>query len=319
MNDVNDQILNDHLDDLSVVLPCYNEEKNIEELYNRIILTIQKLKIKKYKVIFIDDGSSDKTWEKINLLKQKNINSIIGLKLVRNFGHQLALFAGLNLCKSKFILTMDADLQDPPELLEKMYSTILEKKVNIVLCQRSSSDEKIIKKITSKLFYYIFNIFSQTKIDNDSSDFKLFDRKVFETLLLFKENNPFIRGIISWTGYKKSILKFERPVRKHGRSGWAMSKMINFSIDAFFGFSTLPQRISFYFSLIFFIFFVLLLLFNFYSLLTGNINYSVLNYNLIILIISLLFLILGIITEYLGRSYNELKNRPKYLIEKILK
>ncbi len=305
--------------EISVIAPCFNEELNLNEFYKRMINSIKETKIKKYEIIFIDDGSEDKTWEIINKLTNINKN-IIGIKLLRNFGHQNAILSGLKNANGKYILTIDCDLQDPPELLNNIYKKIKNKKVNIVSCQRNRRRENFFKKITANIFYSLFNLLSYTTIKKQVSDFKIFDRNVLDFINSLNENDPFLRGLISWPGFKEEIELFDRPKRKHGVTGWSISKMFNFSMNAFFGFSNFPMRLSFIICVILSIIFIIFGGYALISYLTGNIVKGWTSIFLVIILFNIFnFFILGLISEYTGRIYLEVKKRPRYLIDKILK
>ena len=305
--------------EITVIAPCYNEELNLSEFYTRIIKSIDEINVKNYELIFIDDGSKDKTWEIINELSNKN-KSIIGIKLLKNFGHQNALLSGFKNASGKYILTIDCDLQDPPELLKNIYNKIRNKDINIVSCQRSTRKDNLFKKITSNIFYFLFNLLSYTKINKQVADFKIFDRKVLNFINSLNENDPFLRGLISWPGFKEEIELFDRPIRKHGVTGWSISKMFNFSMNAFFGFSNFPMRLSFIICFILSIIFIIFGAYAFISYLAGNIVRGWTSIFLVIILFNIFnFFILGLISEYTGRIYLEVKQRPRYLIEKILK
>ena len=225
--------------EITIIAPCFNEEKNIDEFYSRIISQLDKLQIQNYKIIFIDDGSIDNSWDKIFRLTKFN-KKVNGIQLSRNFGHQNAILSSLKYINSKYTMFIDTDLQDPPELLPKMYTKIKDEKINMVYGKRIRNNENFFKKIFSKFFYYLFNYFSDTKIPRNVSDFRIIDEKVLTNLIKFEEQDPFIRGLISWVGFQSSSVEFIREKRKKGNSGWSNKKMINFSISAFMGFSTFP-------------------------------------------------------------------------------
>ncbi len=303
--------------ELTVVAPCFNEEKNIKEFYERINKIISNLNVLNYQIIFIDDGSSDGTWSCIKTLSDNNKN-ILGIKLSRNFGHQNAIKSSFEYINSKYTLFIDADLQDPPELLEEMYVKIINEKLNVVYAKRNKRNDNIFKKITAKIFYTFFNFISSIKIPSEVSDFKIIDEKVFNQLIKLNEAEPFLRGLITWTGFKQSPIYFDRVKRKRGKSGWSLKKMFNFSMNAFFGFSIFPMRLSFIISIILSIIFIL---FGTHALYTYYIGKNIPGWTSIFLIIILFnifqFFILGLISEYTGRIYLEVKKRPSYVIDKI--
>ena len=305
--------------EISIIAPCFNEEKNIEIFLKRTLKTISKLKIKNYEIIFIDDGSKDQTWsviKKINLLDKK----IIGIKFQKNFGHQNAILAGLKVSRGNYTIVIDVDLQDPPELIEQMYRKIKKEKYNIISCQRNSRKDSMFKKITANIFYSVFNYLSKTKIKKQVSDFKIFDKKVLKFMNSLEEYDPFIRGIMVWPGFNEGIINFDRDHRLHGKSGWSLSKMFNFSLNAFFGFSNLPMRLSFIICLFLSVVFLIFAVYALMSYFSGNIVRGWTSIFLLIVLFNIFnFFILGLISEYTGRIYLEIKKRPRYVVEKILK
>jgi glycosyltransferase involved in cell wall biosynthesis len=303
---------------IAVIAPCYNEEKNISFFYDRLLQVIKKLDIE-YKIYFIDDGSADSTWEVIKKLKSIDDN-IIAIKLSRNFGHQSAISAGIQIVEGDYIVFLDVDLQDPPELVKDMYDKMISTNSNIIYAQRNKSKESFFKKTTSGLFYKIFNFLSEIKIPESTSDFRIIDKKVLIQLKKFKEQNPFYRGIVTWVGFKSEKITFDRPNRESGATGWSLKKMINFSLDGILGFSNFPMRFSFYLSFSMSLIFIVLSLYALYSYLTFN---TVPGWTSIFLIVSffniIIFFLLGLISEYVGRIYLETKNRPIFIIDEEIK
>ncbi len=299
---------------ITIIGPCYNEENNLDEYLERITKVLGKLNLE-YKIILVDDGSKDKTWQKIleNSKKNKKIN---GIKFTKNFGHQSAIMAGINSADSDYVFFSDVDLQDPPELLEKMYYEILSKKINIVFGKRLNNNENFFKKYTSILFYKFFNLLSDTKIHEQTSDFLLMDKKVLNELKKIKEKDIFLRGLIPWFGFNSTYLEFKREKRGKGNSGWTFKKMIDFSLTAFLSFSNFPMRLSFYLSLISIVIFLSLSIFAIYSYLSTSV---VRGWTSLFLVISffntIIFLILGIMGEYIGRTYINSKEKPLYVID----
>lgn len=300
---------------INIIAPCYNEELNIDEYLNRVLKTLEILKID-YKIFLIDDGSQDRTWEKI-LENCKNNKNIQGIKLSRNFGHQAAIMAGLNYADSQYTFVCDVDLQDPPELLELMYEKIISKNYNVIFAKRLGNNENFFKKYSSILFYKIFNLIADIKINEQTSDFFLIDKIVLKELKKIKDKDIFLRGIIPWYGFSVDQVEFKREKRKKGISGWHFGKMIHFSLTAILSFSNFPIRVSFFLSFISIIIFIFLTLFAIYSYLTNN---YIKGWTSIFLTISffntIIFFLLGIMAEYVGRIYINGKERPLYFIEK---
>ena len=299
---------------LSVIVPCLNEENHLIEFKSRIIKVINDLSIT-YKIYFIDDGSTDKSWEIIKDFSNEDIN-ILGIKLSKNFGHQNAISAGFQSANSDYVLIMDADLQDPPELLHDMYNKISKNNLNVVYAKRIKSNENLFKKFTSKIFYIIFNALSDVKIPRDTSDFRIIDKKILNEIKKLSEKDIFYRGLIPWMGFKSDFVEFERKNRKQGQSGWTLVKMFNFAITALTSFSSIPIRLSFYLCFFMSIIFIFNSVYALYSYLQNN---TVKGWTSIVLIISffniIVFFILGIISEYVGKIYTEIKNRPNFIID----
>ena len=299
---------------LSIIVPCLNEENNLIEFKSRIIKVINDLSIT-YKIYFIDDGSTDKSWEIIKNFSSNDKN-ILGLKLSKNFGHQNAISAGFQYANSDYVLIIDADLQDPPELLFDLYNKISKNNFNVVYAKRIKSNENFFKKFTSKIFYIIFNSLSNIKIPRDTSDFRIIDKKILNEIKKLSEKDIFYRGLIPWMGFKSDFVEFERKNRKHGQSGWTLAKMFNFAITALTSFSSIPIRLSFYLCFLMSIIFIFNSLYALYSYLQND---TVKGWTSIVLIISffniIVFFILGIISEYVGKIYTEIKNRPNFIID----
>ena len=304
------------MESLTVIGPCYNESENIDEFLLRIIKTINKIGLD-YKIILIDDGSKDNTWKKI--IEHSKVNQKIhGIKFTRNFGHQAAIMAGINLADSDYTFCSDVDLQDPPELLEGMFKKIDNEKNDIVFGKRIKNNENFFKKYSSIAFYKFFNKLSKTKINEQTSDFMLMSRRVVNELKKVEDQDLFLRGLIPWFGFKTNFIEFERAQRKKGKSGWSFSKMIDFSLTAFLSFSDFPMRLSFVLSLISIIFFLFLSLFAIYSYITNEV---VKGWTSLFLIISffntIIFFVMGIMAEYIGRIYLNSKRKPLYVVDKI--
>ncbi len=305
--------------DISVVVPCYNEEDNIAELYQRLINTFNKNKLDLDKIILIDDGSRDDTWKKITQLQQLNKKEILGIKFSRNFGHQNAVIAGLTYCKSDLVLIIDADLQDPPEILGEMMLEMKKNKANAVFAKRISRQDTKFKKITASFFYRLFNKFSSTKIPEDVGDFRLIDKKIYNHLINFSEQNPFIRGLVPWTGFKQVPVNYHRNHRSKGKTGYGFFKMLNFTIDGILSFSNLPIRLAYITSVISIFLLIVLIFYTLLGYFKGNTIPGWTSLTVIILFFnSLNFFILALLGEYIGRIFNETKKRPRYIVSEVL-
>jgi len=311
--------LNNNTPEISVIIPVYNEEGNIIELYNRLVLEIERLIKTNYEIIFIDDGSKDQTWDLINNLNSRN-SFVKGIKLSRNFGHQNALKAGLDFSKGKAVISLDGDLQQPPELISKFYN-YWKKGFDIVYGSRV--DTKGVpkwKEMTSSLFYKFLNYLSDTKLDKGSSDFRLLDRKVVNELKKFNENLLFLRGIVGWIGFNSKAINYTAEKRFHGKTKYSFMKMIKFGLDGIMSFSIKPLRVAtitgFLISFIAFgyIIYALLVRFVFFTALPGWTSILV----WVLFIGGIQLICIGIAGEYIGKLFLEVKKRQIYVVDKIL-
>ncbi len=299
---------------LSIIVPCYNEESNLIKLLSRIEKILFEINID-YNILFIDDGSTDQSWKIISSLAAKN-SKITGIKLTRNFGQEYALKVGFDNSSSDYVFSLDADLQDPPELLKEMFIKMKKDKLNIVYAQRLKNNESFFKKYSSYLFYLVFNIVCKIKIPQQVSDFRLIDQKVLNELKKIDENDLFYRGLIPWTGFKSGFVKFERQKRESGETGMSVSSMLDHALIGIFNFSNFPMKLSFFITFIMIIIFLLFSIYTLYTFSTGDVIRGWTSTVLVISFISIgIFFILGIISEYVGRIYKEVKKRPKYIIE----
>ena len=303
---------------ITIIGPCFNESENIDEYLKRIIKILEKLKLD-YQIILVDDGSIDTTWNKILENSKKNIN-IHGIKFTRNFGHQSAIMAGINFADSEYVFFSDVDLQDPPELLEQMFEKITQNKLDAVFGKRSKNKESFFKKYSSIAFYKFFNVISNTKISEQTSDFILINQKVLKELKKIKDKDIFLRGLIPWFGFNIGYVEFQREKRKKGNSGWSISKMLEFSLTALLSFSNFPMRLSFILSLISIISFITLTFFALFSYISTDV---VKGWTSLFLVISffntIIFFVLGIMAEYVGRIYLNSKDKPLYVVDQISK
>ncbi|MFZ3060719.1 MAG: glycosyltransferase family 2 protein [Candidatus Methanoperedens sp.] len=301
---------------VSIIIPCYNEAGNIKVLYQKILEQINKLGVG-YELIFIDDGSIDETFNIIKSLHKENPN-VKSVSFSRNFGHQAAIIAGLDFCKGECAIMMDADLQHPPELIPEMIS-LWEDGFEIVNTIRDeTSGQTFFKKLTSRSFYKLINMVSKTKIEAGSADFRLLDRKVIESFKEIGEYSIFIRGMVNWMGFNSTQIHYKSSERFSGVSKYSIRKMISFALDGITSFSSMPLHISMVLglliSLLSFIYLVYALYIRFFT------NEALEGWTSII--ISVLFIggiqliSIGILGEYLGKIFYEVKKRPRYIINK---
>lgn len=301
--------------DLSVIIPIYNEESIIPELYDRLQQTVSQIS-KNYELIFINDGSKDLSLATIKKISQSD-ERVLYINLSRNFGHQIAVSAGLDVCRGKANVIIDGDLQDPPELITELYSKYSEGYEVVYAKRMERKGESLFKILTAKLFYRVLNSLTTIEIPLDTGDFRLIDRKVVDYLKLMPEQNKFLRGQIAWLGFRQTEVLFNRDIRKHGKTGYSFGKMLKFALDGITGFSDLPLQlvtklgVTISILSLFIIFYALYAHFILKQTITGWTS----------IIISSMFiggiqlLSIGIIGEYIGRINKNLINRPLYIVE----
>ena len=227
---------------LSCVVPCYNEERTIEELYRRLSTACRSSGTSDYEIILINDGSEDGTWQLIEKLCEADPH-VVGIDLARNHGHQLALTAGLETARGDLVFILDADLQHPPELLGEMLAVMDREKSDVVYGRRRKRDvENWFKRWSAALFYRVLEYLSDTKIPRDTGDFRLVRRRVIDVLNKMPEHDRFIRGMIAWIGFKQVAFDYDRAQRFAGETKYSLGKMTALAADAFTGFSIAPLR-----------------------------------------------------------------------------
>lgn len=309
---------------LSIVVPCYNEQEVIDETAKQLSVVLTDL-IKdgsvssKSFILFVNDGSKDETWEKISVLHKSN-PLVCGVNLAKNTGHQNALMAGLQTAKSlsDVMVTIDADLQDDVSAIKSMIAEYFNGNEVIYGVRSSRKKDTFFKKFTAQLFYKFMSFLGVQTVYNHA-DYRMMSRRAVEYLFEFKERNLFLRGIVPTIGFKSSTVYYERSERFAGETKYPFSKMLNFAIDGVTSFSVKPLRIIF---IVGFLFLFLTIIAGIYVL------YQYLNHNVVSgwssLILSLWFIgsiviiSLGIIGEYIGKIYTEVKGRPRFNIESIL-
>ncbi len=301
---------------LSIVVPVYNEIEAIELFYKELTHVISTMNIS-YEILFIDDGSSDGTIEKIHHFAEHDTH-IIGIKLSRNFGHQIALFAGLSEASGNHILMMDGDLQHPPELIPELWEQALAD-FDVVFTVRKA-DESIgwFKKFSSKAFYKVFSYLTDVKLEKNTADFRLISRKVCDEIRNMDERDLFLRGIFSWVGFTQKKVEYIAPERVRGTSKYNLKKMLSLSISGITSFSTVPIRLSLLLCA-----FSLFVAFSYsvYALyVKAVLDKAVQGWTSLLILMSIffsgLYIMLGIIGEYIAKIHIETKKRPRYIIEK---
>lgn len=299
---------------LSIIIPVYNEEKALPKLFPRLLPVIERYN---YELIFVDDGSQDKTVELIKKQALKN-QRIKLIRFQRNFGHQIALSCGYHFAKGDCVVTLDADLQDPPEVIHKMIQE-WKKGYKIVYGQRLDREtDSVFKRKTADLFYKLINKLSDVPIPAHVADFRLLDKEVVKFLNSLKEKSRFLRGLVAWPGYESTIVQYKREKRAGGKTHYSLAKMIAFALEGIISFSTKPLQLATYLG---FASSILGLLGIAYAII-GKIFFS--QYWITgwtALFVSIMFMggvqlvTIGIIGEYIGKIYKELQNRPLYIIK----
>jgi len=300
---------------LSIVTPCFNEQEVLPAFFDRITAACSGLG--SYEVVFVDDGSTDETWRLIGQLALKDPH-VVAVRLSRNHGHQLALTAGLAQAAGDRILIIDADLQDPPELLNEM-SKIMDQGADVVYGQRRHrSGESAFKLATAHFFYRLLSLLTDVDIPKDTGDFRLISRRVLLAFNAMPERQRFIRGMISWIGFVQVPLAYDRDVRAAGRSKYPLRKMVRFALDAVTSFSTTPLRIASWLGVAVG---ALSLAAIIYLIIAHYLGYTIPGWTSLIVVVlfvgALQLFVLGIIGEYLGRLFIESKGRPLYTIAEV--
>ncbi len=304
---------------LSVVIPCYNEAEGLGELRRRVEAVCKEVAGASWEVLLIDDGSQDVTRQIIRDIVKGSPN-FVGIFLSRNHGHQLALTAGLTQARGKMILIIDADLQDPPELLPRMMA-MMDQGHDVVYGQRSSrKGETAFKRGTAALFYRILNRLTDTNIPVDTGDFRLMSRRALDVLLSMPEQHRFIRGMVSWIGFSQVPLLYDRDERFAGETKYPLSKMLTLTVDALTSFSIVPLRLATWLGLFVASLSVPLFIYIFGSWITGQTVSGWASMTLIVVILgSTQLIVVGIIGEYVGRMYMQSKARPLFILEEVLR
>lgn len=297
---------------ISIVIPVLNEERNIPILYSQIKETLPNTASE---IIFVNDGSQDLSQKVIEDLTQKDKNVKL-INLSRNFGHQIAITCGLDFSCGEAAVIIDADLQDPPKIIPKMIEKWQQGYDVVYGIRKSRRGENFIKIATASIFYSLINLLSGTKIPQNVGDFRLISRKVIDVLKTTREYQRFLRGMISWVGFAQTGIVYHRNKRYSGKSKYTTISMIKLAIDAILSFSFFPLRIASYLGIITAIG---ALLFIFYTLYLKAGGTTVKGWSSTIVIIlflgSVQLITIGIIGEYLGRIYEEVKKRPLYIIQ----
>ncbi len=300
---------------ISIIIPAYNEEESLPHLYERLENLMSSMEHYAFEILFVNDGSKDNT---INLIKEyrEKDNRICYVDFSRNFGKEIAMIAGLDYATGDCVIFMDADLQDPPELIPELVKYWEEGYDDVYAKRNSRKGETWLKKFTSKMYYRVLQHLTNVPIQEDTGDFRLLDKRCVNALRKMRESQRNSKSMFSWIGYNKKEVLYDRDPRIAGRTKWNYKKLVDLAIDGITSFTTSPLRISTYISIPTFV--VLFVYFVYVIAKCIVTNTMIQAYQAIILLIlffsGVQILLFGIIGEYLGRIFNESKNRPLYLV-----
>lgn len=301
---------------ITLIIAAYNEEEVLYLLYDELLKLKNEIDKYNFEILFVNDGSKDKTLEIIKELRKKD-KDVSYVSLSRNFGKEVAMLAGMDYAKGDAVVFMDADLQDPPHLIHEFIKCWEEGYDDVYAKRKSRKGETWLKKFTSKMYYKVLNKISKVPIQVDTGDFRLLDRRVVNALKKVRETSRATKSIFSWVGYKKKEVYFDRPERAAGETKWNYGKLINLAIDGITSLTTSPLKLSTYIAIPTGITFLIYLI---YVIIKAIVVREMVHaYQAIILLILLFFgihvILMGILGEYIGRIFVETKGRPVYLID----
>lgn len=298
---------------LSVVVPLFNEEDNVNALFDRIQKVLGEMDLTT-ELIFVNDGSKDKTLAKVFIIAQEH-KWVKYIDFSRNFGHQLAIFAGIERANGNYIVVMDGDGQDPPECIPELYEKALSGYEVVYAKRRKRKGENFMKKFTAKVFYRILARITQIEIPVDTGDFRIIHRKIRDILVTMPEQHKYIRGQISWIGFNQTFMEYDRDERMHGETKFTYKKMMRFALDGISSFSTWPLKVATITGFVVSGASFLLIMYSLYQKFFGYTERGWTSMQISILFLGGIQLIgIGILGEYLGRVSDNVKNRPHYII-----
>ena len=303
---------------LSIVVPCFNEDSCLEALHERLSAAARASMGEDYEIVLVNDGSRDGSWATMRRLAAGDPR-LVAVNLSRNHGHQLALTAGLDLCRGDVVLIIDADLQDPPELLPEMLAKMREEQADVVYgVRRSRAGETAFKRATAHGFYRLLARATDAEIPVDAGDFRLMSRRAVDALMAMPEQARFIRGMVAWIGFKQVPIAYNRDQRFAGETKYPLRKMIRFALDAITGFSSAPLKLASHVGLALSVSSVLLIGFIGYSWWSGKSIQGWASLMLVVVVLGAVqMFVLALMGEYIGRLYNEAKRRPLYIVQDI--
>ena len=300
---------------ISIIVPAYNEEESLPYLYERLNKLMDSMKQYEFEILFVNDGSKDNTLKLIKQYREKD-SRYCYVDFSRNFGKEIAMLAGLDYATGDCVIIMDADLQDPPELIPQMVELWEQGYDDVYAKRKSRAGETWLKKFTSKMYYKVLQSLTKVPIQKDTGDFRLLDRRCVNALKKMRESDRNSKSMFSWIGYNKKEILYDRDARVAGKTKWNYIKLIDLAIDGITSFTTSPLRIATYVSIPVFI--MLLIYFIYVIVKCIRLNVFIQAFQAIILLIlffsGVQIILIGIMGEYLGRIFNESKNRPLYLV-----
>jgi dolichol-phosphate mannosyltransferase len=303
---------------LSIVVPCFNEQACLAALHERLGAAARAAVGDDYEMVLVNDGSRDASWPMMRELAEKDPH-VVAVNLSRNHGHQLALTAGLDLCRGETILIIDADLQDPPELLPEMMAVMRSEGADVVYgVRKSRSGETAFKRATAHGFYRLLSRATEVDIPIDAGDFRLMSRRALDALLAMPEQARFVRGMVAWIGFKQVPFAYDRQERFAGETKYPLKKMMRFALDALTGFSSAPLKLASHVGLALSIGSVILILYIAYAWAAGRNVQGWTSLMLVVVVIGAVqMFVLALMGEYIGRLYNEAKRRPLYIVQEV--
>lgn len=303
---------------LSVVAPCFNEELVLAAFTRRMRAACEGAGLSDYEIILVNDGSSDKTWDIIQRLARDQAQ-IVGANLSRNHGHQLATSAGIDLARGARVLIIDADLQDPPEVLKEMMA-LMDQGYDVVYGRRRErARESAFKKGAASAFYRLLRVLADVDIPLDTGDFRLMSRRVADRLKAMPERDRFLRGMVAWLGGKQIALVYDREARAAGQTKYTLRKMVRLALDGLVGFSTVPLRLATLLALFGAGMAIAIAIYIVVSILSNNVvpGWASLAF-IVTFFSSAQLLCVGIIGEYVGRTYMQVKSRPLFMVDEVV-
>ena len=301
---------------ITIIIPAYNEEESLPFLYERLDKLMGDMKNYDFEILFVNDGSKDKTISIIKELREKD-KRISYVDFSRNFGKEIAMIAGLDYATGDCVIFMDADLQDPPELIPELVKYWEEGYDDVYAKRRSRKGETWLKKFTSKMYYKVLQKTTRIEIQKDTGDFRLLDRRCVNALKKLRESQRCSKSIFSWIGYNKKEVLYDRDPRIAGKTKWNYKKLVDLAIDGITSFTTSPLRISTYLAIPTFL--ALVIYFIYVIVKCIRLSVAIQAFQAIILLVlffsGIQIMLFGIIGEYLGRIFNETKNRPLYFVD----